>query len=131
MSSTQSLGPWSIGERVGSSVWLPGGTRNGQKAGRTLLRGALPGGGGRRGTLTRDVRVAAALYHSFLVPILEIEAVGDTLVMIMEVVQGETLTRRLHGQPLERSPFFHFAYQLASVVKYLHTRMLVHGNLNA
>jgi serine/threonine-protein kinase len=131
MSSTNSLGPWSIGERVGSSVWLAEDTRNGKRVALKLLTRTLPKDPGRRETLIRDVRVAAALYHSFLVPILEIEAVGDSLVMIMEVVQGETLTRRLHGQPLERSPFFHFAYQLASVVKYLHTRMLVHGNLNA
>ncbi|HJQ41127.1 MAG TPA: protein kinase [Thermoanaerobaculia bacterium] len=131
MSSTNSLGPWSIGERVGSSVWLAEDTRNGKKVALKLLTRTLPKDPGRRETLIRDVRVAAALYHSFLVPILEIEVVGDSLVMIMEVVQGETLARRLHGQPLERNPFFHFAYELASVVKYLHTRMLTHGNINA
>ncbi len=131
MSSNHSLGPWSIGERVGSSVWLAEDTRNGKKVALKLLTRTLPKDPGRRETLIREVRVAAALYHSFLVPILEIEAVGDSLVMIMEVVQGQTLARRLHGQPLERSPFFHFAYELASVVKYLHTRMLLHGNINA
>jgi serine/threonine protein kinase/tetratricopeptide (TPR) repeat protein len=131
MSSNHSLGPWSIGERVGSSVWLAEDTRNGKRVALKLLTRTLPKDPGRRETLIRDVRVAAALYHSFLVPILEIEAVGDTLVMIMETVPGDTLTHRLHGQPLERSPFFHFAYQLASVVKYLHTKMLLHGNINS
>src|SRR5436190_816995 len=130
MSSNQSLGPWRIGERVGSSVWIAEDTRNGKNVALKLLTRTLPKDPGRRETLIRDVRVAAALYHSFLVPILEIEAVGDTLVMILELVEGSTLTQILHGQPLERAQFFRFAHQLASVVKYLHTKMLLHGNIN-
>ena len=130
MSSNHSLGSWSIGERVGSSVWIAEDTRNGKKVALKLLTRTLPKDPGRRETMIRDVRVAAALYHSFLVPILEIEAVGDTLVMIMEIVEGTTLTNILHGQPLERAQFFRFAHQLASVVKYLHTKMLLHGNIN-
>jgi tetratricopeptide (TPR) repeat protein len=130
MSSNHSLGPWSIGERVGSSVWIAEDTRSGKKVALKLLTRTLPKDPGRRETMIRDVRVAAALYHSFLVPIVEIEAVGDTLVMIMEIVEGSTLTQILHGQPLERAPFFRFAHQLASVVKYLHTKMLLHGNIN-
>jgi hypothetical protein len=130
MSQPHSLGPWIIGERVGSSVWLAEDARNGKQVALKLLTRTLPKDPGRRETLIRDARVAAALYHSFLVPILEIEVVDDTLVLIMEVVKGRTLAQTLHGQPLERDQFFRFAYQLASVVKFLHTKNLQHGNIN-
>jgi len=130
MSSNQPLGPWLIGERVGASVWIAEDTRNGKKVALKLLTRTLPKDPLKRDALIRDVRIAAALYHTFLVPILEIEPVGDNLVMIMELIEGGTLTSRLHGQPLDRDQFFRFAFQLASVVKYLHTKMLIHGNVN-
>jgi len=125
------LGPYVIGERVGSSVWLAEDSRNGKRVAVKLLTKQLPKDEGRRDTLVREVRVAAALYHSFLAPIVEVVPIGENLVMVMDVVEGESLSKRLRGQPAERADFFRLAYQLASVVKYLHTKGLLHGNLNA
>src|SRR5687768_3772688 len=130
MSSNQPLGSWLIGERVGASVWIAEDTRNGKKVALKLLTRTLPKEAGKREQLIRDVRVSAALYHTFLVPIVEIAAVGDNLVMIMEYVEGQAITRSLNGQPFDREHFLRFAYQLTSVIKYLHTRMLLHGNIN-
>jgi len=130
MSSSQPLGPWLIGERVGASVWAAEDTRNGKKVALKLLTRTLPKDSAKREQLVRDVRVAAALYHTFLVPILEIAVSGDNLVMIMEYVDAQTSARSLDDQPLDREHFFRFAYQLTSVVKYLHTKMLLHGNIN-
>ena len=61
------------------------------------------------------MRVAAALYHTFLVPILEIAPLGDNLLMVMDVVEGQPISRkRRTAQPLDRAEFFRIAYQLAS-----------------
>ncbi len=128
--SNQPLGPYVIGERVGTSVWLAEDTRNGKRVALKLLSKQLPKDEGRRETLIREVRVAAALYHAFLVPILEITAIDDNLVMIMEVVEGMSVARKLRGQPVDRAEFFRVAYQLAAVLKYLHTKERLHGNLN-
>src|SRR6185436_8136853 len=130
MSSSQPLRPWLIGERVGASVWAAEDTRNGKKVALKLLTRTLPKDSAKREQLVRDVRVAAALYHTFLVPILEIAVAGDNLVMIMEYVEAQAITKWVNGSPLDREHFFRFAYQLTSVVKYLHTKMLLHGNLN-
>ncbi|HUP61163.1 MAG TPA: protein kinase [Thermoanaerobaculia bacterium] len=131
MPSNQFLGPYQIGERVGSSVWIAEDTRGGKKIALKLLTRTLPKEPAKRDALLREVRVNAALYHAFLVPLLEITPIDDHLVMIMEIVEeGQPLTRLLHGQPLEREQFFRFAYQLASVVKYLHIKNLLHGNIN-
>ena len=130
MTSIQALGPFAIGERVGSSVWLADDTRNGKRVALKLLSRSLQKDPGRRDAFLREVRVAAALYHAFLVPIQSIEPFGDNLVMIMDVIEGQSLTRRLGGQPLSREEFFRVALQLASVVKYLHVKTLLHGNVN-
>ena len=130
MSSNQPLGPYVIGERVGTSVWLAEDTRNGKKVALKLLTKALPKEAARREAMIRDVRVTAALYHTFLVPIQEIAAVGDNLLMIMDVVEGQAIAKKLHGQPVDRDEFFRLAFQLASVVKYLHAKFILHGNVN-
>jgi serine/threonine protein kinase len=79
--------------------------------------------------LIRDIRLAAALYHTFLVSVVEITPVGDNLLMIMELIDGQPLTRKLGGAPIERQEFFRLAHQLSSVVKYLHVKGLLHGNI--
>jgi hypothetical protein len=127
--SSPVAGPFAIGERVGSSVWLADDTRNGKRIALKLLTRQLPKDTAKRDALIREVRVAAALYHSFLVPVLEIVPEGDNLLMIMEVVDAQPVFRKVVGNPLDRTEFFRVAYQLASVVKYLHTKSILHGNL--
>src|SRR6187455_2192527 len=100
MSSTQPLGPYAIGERVGSSVWLGEDTRNGKRIALKLLTRQLPKDPAKREALLREVRVAGALYHTFLVPIVEIVPQGDNLLMIMDVVDGQPITRKVQNAPL-------------------------------
>src|SRR5215210_2404943 len=120
--SNQALGPFVIGERVGASVWLAEDTRNGKKVAIKLLTKQLPKEQAKRESLIREVRISAALYHAFLVPILEIVPVEDNLLMVMDVLDAQGITRKLRGQPVPRAEFFRLAYQLASVVKYLHMK---------
>lgn len=127
--STPVAGPFAIGERLGSSVWLADDTRNGKRVAIKLLTRQLPKETAKRESLIRDVRVAAALYHTFLVPILEIVPEGDNLLMVMEAVDAQPIHRRVDGKPLDRAEFFRLAYQLAAVVKYLHTKNILHGNI--
>jgi Tfp pilus assembly protein PilF len=127
--STPVAGPYAIGERVGSSVWLAEDTRNGKRVAVKLLTRQLPKESAKRDALVRDVRVSAALYHTFLVPILEIVPEGDNLLMIMDVVEGQPISKKLEGKPVDRAEFFRIGYQLAAVVKYLHTKSIVHGNI--
>ncbi|HEX8155325.1 MAG TPA: serine/threonine-protein kinase, partial [Thermoanaerobaculia bacterium] len=129
MSSVEPLGPYRLGERVGSSVWIAEDTRNGKRVALKLLTKQLPKDQAKRDALIRDVRVSAALYHAFLVPILEIAAIGDNLVMVMDFVEGETVSKHVRNRPLESPQFFRLAYQLAEAVKYLHMKGVTHGNI--
>jgi hypothetical protein len=128
--SSASLGPFLIGERTGSSVWLAEDTRNGKKIAIKLLTRQLSKESAKREALIREVRIAAALYHTFLVPILEIVQHEDNLLMVMERLDAVAVPRKLQGRPVERAEFFQLAFQLASVVKYLHFKNILHGNIN-
>lgn len=130
MSSNAPLGPYVIGERVGSSVWLAEDTRNGKPVAVKLLTRQLPKETAKRDALVREVRVAAALYHTFLVPILEIVPEGDNLLMVMERVDGQPISRKVKDAPMDRAEFFRTAYQLGAVVKYLQTKTILHGNIS-
>jgi tetratricopeptide (TPR) repeat protein len=116
-------------ERLGSSVWKAEDTRSGRNVAVKILSRQLPKDPARREALIRDVRVASALYHAFLVPIVEILPAGDMLLMVMELLDAAPVTRHLGGQPLERAPFFRLAYQLAEAVKFLHAKNIVHQNI--
>ncbi|HVR41038.1 MAG TPA: protein kinase [Thermoanaerobaculia bacterium] len=131
MSATPPLGPYRIGERAGSSVWIAEDTRSGKQVAVKLLTKQLPKETAKREAMIRDVRVSAALYHVFLVPIIEIAPIGENLVMIMDVVDGESVAKKFHNKAVDRAEFFRIAYQLVDAVKFLHLRNLRHGNINA
>lgn len=130
MSSNQVLGPYRIGERVGAQVWIAEDTRNGKSVAIKLLSKQLPKDPARRETLIRDVRVAAALYHTFLVPVIEIANVGDNLLMVMEPIEVTPLSKHIGGKPMEREELCRVAWQLVDVLKYLHVKTIIHGNVN-
>src|SRR5436305_3880345 len=116
-------------ERLGSSVWKAEDTRSGKEVAVKILSRQLPKDPARREALIRDVRVASALYHAFLVPIVEIVPAGDMLLMVMELLDAVSITKHVGGQPLDRAAFFRLAYQLAEAVKFLHAKNVVHQNI--
>ncbi|HVS32776.1 MAG TPA: protein kinase [Thermoanaerobaculia bacterium] len=130
MSTVESVGPYRLGERVGSSVWKAEDTRSGKAVALKILTKQLPKDAARREAMIRQVRVAAALYHAFVVPIQEIVAAGDNLLMIMDRLDAQSFSRRINGTALNRAEFFKFAYQLADAIRYLHSKSVVHGNIN-
>ncbi len=130
MSATQTPGPYRVGERIGTSVWKGEDTRNGKPVALKILSKQLPKDPAKRDSFLREVRVAAALYHAFLVPISEIVPLGENLVMVMTWLEVLPLTKYVNRKPMPRIDCLHLAYQLADGVKFLHTKGVVHGNLN-
>lgn len=116
-------------ERVGATVWKAVDVRSDRQVAVKVLTKGLPRDA-RRDAVVREVRVAAALYHAFLVSIQEVAVAGDALLMVMEWFDGEPMTSHVHGQPMNRAAFFRAAAQIVDAVKFLHTKGVVHGNLN-
>ena len=116
-------------ERLGTSVWRAEDTRNGKPAALKILTKQMPKDPVRRDEALKQVRLGAALYHSFLVPIREIIVAGDVLAMAMDLLEVQPLTKYLDGTPRDREEFFRLSYQIADVVKFLQARQILHGNL--
>ncbi|HUP45014.1 MAG TPA: serine/threonine-protein kinase [Thermoanaerobaculia bacterium] len=131
MSSAPTVGPYRLGERVGTSVWKAVDTRNEKPVALKILTKQLPKDTARRDALMREIRVAAALYHAFLVPIQEIVAVGDNLLMVMDVVDGQAFSKHLGGRAAERAELLRLAYHLCDAVRFVHAKGITHGNINA
>lgn len=131
MSAAESLGPFKLGRRVGSSVWKAEDTRNGKTVAVKILTKQLPKEQARRDALVREMRVSAALYHAFLVPIQEVVAAADSLLLVMDFLEVQSISRRVEGKALSRQDFFRLAYQLADAVRFLHSKGVTHANINA
>src|SRR6266550_2404180 len=89
-------------ERAGTSVWRAEDTRSGKPAAIKILTKQMPKDAARREEALKQVRLGAALYHSFLVPIRDIIVAGDVLAMAMDFVEVQPLTKYLGGKPRER-----------------------------
>ena len=120
---------YKLGDRVSTSVWRAQDTRNSKKVAIKVLSKQLPKDPGRRESLVREVRLAAAIYHSALVNILEVAAAGEALILVMEWVEGYPISAVVKNRPLDRKNFFRIAYQAIDAVKLLHAKNLVHGNI--
>lgn len=131
MSSVPTVGPYRLGERLGPSVWKAVDSRNEKPVALKILTKQLPKEPAKRDALVREVRVAAALYQTFLVPVQEVVPIGENLLLVMDFIEAQPFAKRLGGKPAERAEFFRLAAQLADAVRFLHAKGLVHGNVNA
>jgi tetratricopeptide (TPR) repeat protein len=135
MSSAEPFAPGStllnyrLAERVSTSVWRGEDTRSGKKVAIKLLSRQLPKDPGRRDALVRDVRLAAALYHTSLVNVIEIQPAGESLILVMDWVEGYPIASIVKNRPLAKKDFFRVAYQAVDAVKLLHAKNLIHGNI--
>jgi tetratricopeptide (TPR) repeat protein len=116
-------------QRVSPSVWKAEDTRTGKTVAVKILSKGLPKDPAKREALIREVRQSAALYHSFLVGIQELTAVGESLLLVMEWLDGQSIGERAKTKVLDRQEFFRVFYQIGDALKLLHGRNLVHGNI--
>ncbi|HEV8435632.1 MAG TPA: protein kinase, partial [Thermoanaerobaculia bacterium] len=116
-------------ERIGTSVWRADDSRTGKPAALKILTKQMPKDAARRDEALKQVRLGAALYHSFLVPIRDVVVAGDVLALAMDMIDAQPLTKYLDGKPRGTQEFFRLAYQLADVAKFLQSRNMLHGNI--
>lgn len=130
LSPGSELAPYRLVERLSSSVWKAEDTRGGKTVAVKVLTRQLPREANRREQVIRDVRLGSAIYHAFLVPIVDVVAAGDALLLVMDFLEVLSLSEYLDHQPRNRSEFFRIGYQVADAVKFLQARNMVHGNIN-
>lgn len=116
-------------QRMSASVWRAEDIRTGKTVAVKILSKGLPKDPAKRDPLVRDVRLNAALYHSFLVGIQEVAVAGETLMLVMEWLDAKPIVATIRGHALDRKQFFRIMYQIADAVKLLHAKNVIHGNI--
>jgi tetratricopeptide (TPR) repeat protein len=79
--------------------------------------------------LERDIRAVAALHHRNICTIYEAgQSDGQTFV-VMELLKGETLKRKLAGQPLDTDVLLAIGIQVADALDAAHGRGILHRDI--
>jgi serine/threonine protein kinase len=83
----------------------------------------------RLGRLHREAQVLASLNHANIAQIYGLEQVGSTGCIVMELVEGETLSDRLASGPIPLEEALAIAKQIADGLAAAHERGIVHRDL--
>ena len=77
----------------------------------------------------REARAIAALNHPHICAIYDVGQEGDCQFFVMELLEGETMHRRLARGPLALGAFLEHAIALADALDAAHSRGLIHRDL--
>jgi serine/threonine-protein kinase len=118
------LGAGGMGE-----VYLAQDTRLGRQVAIKLLPPEAAQDPTAKRRLLREARAAAALNHPNIVTIHSIEEADNSVFIVMEYVEGETLTTRLSGGNLEFTLLLDVGAQVADAVAAAHSVGLIHRDI--
>lgn len=76
-----------------------------------------------------EARLLAGLSHPGLVPVHDASASGDELYLVMQLVEGATLSDQLAAGPLSPMQVAALGHQLAAVLDYVHSNGIVHRDV--
>ena len=82
-----------------------------------------------RGRFAREAKALAALQHPNIVAVLDYGVADSQPYLVMELLEGETLSQRLHRGPLPVERALHITQQLLEALSFMHRAKLVHRDV--
>jgi serine/threonine protein kinase/CheY-like chemotaxis protein len=79
--------------------------------------------------LKHEARIASTLNHPNICTIHDIADHDGRPFIVMELLEGEPLNRRISGKPLPAEQLLHIAIQIAGALEALHSRGIVHRDI--
>ncbi|HEY2294485.1 MAG TPA: protein kinase [Thermoanaerobaculia bacterium] len=129
------IGPYQIEERLGAGgmgeVYRAYDQRLARSVAVKLIRPESAGDARARERLRREARAAAGLRHPLVVQVFDIVEHGDSAAIVMELVEGQPLSRLLRQGPLEVAACVRLGREIAEGLGAAHERGILHRDLKA
>ena len=127
------VGPYHILRQLGSGgmgvVWLAEDTRLNRKVALKTVKSADTDTTEGRQRLMREARAAAALNHPHIATVHDVLDVEGQVIVVLEFVEGETLSSRLGRGPMMVTETIEVAWQLADALAAAHAQGIIHRDL--
>jgi Tol biopolymer transport system component len=118
------LGAGAMGE-----VWRARDTRLSREVALKVLPASFSMDAERRQRFEREAQVLASLNHPNIAAIYGVEEAGDSMALVLELVEGPTLAERIAAGPMPVDDTVTIARQIAEALEYAHERGVVHRDL--
>ena len=118
-----------LGEGGMGEVYLGEDTRLGRKVAIKLLPLRSLDDEHARKRMLREAQAAATLDHPNICSIHEIGEENGTTFIVMQYIEGETLSKRIHRKPVELSDAIDIAVQIADALTEAHARGIIHRDI--
>jgi len=129
----QHLGSYKLVAQIGAGgmgeVWKAEDTRLGRMVAIKVLPAAVASDAEAVSRLRREARTAAQLYHPNIATIHSIEEEGDLLFIVMELVDGEPLTRLIRGGQLAEADVCRIGRGVADALAEAHEHGIIHRDI--
>jgi serine/threonine-protein kinase len=127
------IGPYHLIRQIGAGgmgmVWLAEDTRLNRKVALKTVKSAEADTTEGRQRLMREARAAAALNHPHIATVHDVLDVEGKVIVVLEYVEGETLSARLHRGPMPINEAVEVAWQLADALTAAHAQGVIHRDL--
>jgi len=133
LNSGERLGPYEIVGAIGAGgmgeVYRARDTKLGREVALKVLPAGFAADAERLGRFEREAKVLASLNHPNIASIYGFEDSGSTRALVMELVEGPTLTDRIKAGAIPLDEALPIAKQIAEGLEYAHERGIVHRDL--
>jgi len=110
-------------------VYLAQDTRLGRKVALKLLPEAFTSNQERLQRFEREARTVSALNHPNILTLYEVGLADETHFIATEFIDGQTLRKHLHGQPLDLGAALDLAIQIAAALSAAHEAGVIHRDI--
>jgi serine/threonine protein kinase len=127
------LGPYEVLSPLGAGgmgeVWRARDTRLGREVALKALPDDLTGNAERRSRFDQEARLLAALNHPAIAALFDVLEFEGAPILVMEVVEGETLAERISRGPVPLKAALEIALPIAEALEAAHERGILHRDL--